>query len=116
MFETLFQSILNEYNKNEILGSIDFSELNATTQNIFENLKQYSGRKLTTDDIPYGSYPTLVCPNQCTNEVVTWQALFYLSLAIFILSAITITLYSIFLRKQYDSLKSRLKVLKYSKG
>ncbi len=77
-------------------------------------LKTYSGNRLRDADIPYASYPSLACPIQCTNEIVTWQAMFYFSLAIFILCAITITLYSIFLRKQYQSLKSRLKALKYS--
>ena len=114
LFGKVFTDVLNMYQNASILGGIDFKDLNTTTFKIFDRLAKYAGKQSSKDLINYGSYPSLQCPTLCNHEIITWQAMFYLSLVIFILSAITISLYSIFLRKQYDSLKERLKVLKYS--
>lgn len=114
LFKDVFDAVLKQYNSTSVLGGLDYDQLNTTASFIFEQLEKYSVKQSSGQLIEYGSYPSLQCPNYCSHEVGTWQAMFYLSLTIFILSAITISLYSIFLRKQYDSLKGRLKVLKYT--
>ena len=65
--------------------------------------------------IPYASIPSLQCPVLCSYDLSAWKTLFFISMSIFILALITISLYTIFLRKQYLSLKTRLKKIKYTK-
>ncbi len=114
LFENVFNTILKQYDDEKYLGGIEFSDLNSTTKSIFEQLRKYTVKKSSQLMVPYGSYPSLTCPNLCDQELVTWQMMFYLTLAVFILSSITISLYSIFLRKQYSSLKKRLNLLNYA--
>lgn len=114
LFENVFNSILNQYNDEKLLGGIEFSQLNSTTRSIYEQLRKYTVKKSSKLMVPYGSYPSLTCPHLCDQELVTWQMMFYLTLAVFILSSITISLYSIFLRKQYSSLKKRLNLMNYN--
>ena len=111
----MFQKNLNLYNNSEVLGSLNFDDLNETANYIFEQFETFTMKREEEELIPYDSYPSLKCPTPCSYELITWQTLFGLSVAIFVLSLITISLYSIFLRKQYAALKSRMKNIKYSK-
>ena len=114
LFERVFNETLANYNKPEILGSLSFEDLAQTSQYIFDQLK-YLTIKRNEVIVKYESYPSLTCPTPCSYELVTWQTLFYLALTIFILALITVMLYSVFLRKQYISLKTRAKNIKYAK-
>lgn len=111
LFETILVKNINSYNDSNILGQLKFESLNATIIDIYNKLKRYTVK--TEEEVPYQQYPSLKCPTPCTYELVTWQTLFGISLSIFLLSLITISLYSIFLRKQYNSLRDRIKNIKY---
>lgn len=115
LFERVFRKNLDSYNNQNILGTLKFDDLNKTANYIFNQLKSFTVKREKNQEVPYASYPSLKCPVPCTYELVTWQTLFGVSCAIFVLCLITISLYSIFLRKQYISLKNRLKNIKYSK-
>ncbi len=104
---------LNSYNDSSILGQLQFGSLNQTAMFIYEKFKKYAEPLSSDEEVPYETYPSLKCPIPCTYELVTWQTLFGISLCIFLLSAITISLYSVFLRKQYNTLRTRIKNVKY---
>ena len=109
LFKNVFQRNLEAYNNSEILGSLSFEDLTKTANYVYEQLEKFTLNKTEEEQVQYENYPSLKCPIPCTYELLTWQTLFGLSVAIFVLCMITISLYSIFLRKQYVSLKSRLK-------
>lgn len=120
LFETVFNETLKEYDNTDLLGDLSFGDLSITSNLIFETLRNYSLQRdlalsASKYSIPYASIPSLQCPTLCSYDILTWQTLFYISLSIFILALITISLYTIFLRKQYLSLKNRLKKIKYTK-
>jgi hypothetical protein len=115
LFKNVFIRNLELYNSTALLGSIPFEDLNKTASFVFAKFEQFTLQRSEADQVPYESYPSLKCPVPCTYELLTWKTLFGLSAAICVLCLITISLYSIFLRKQYIALKSRLKNIKYSK-
>jgi hypothetical protein len=114
----LFGNILNEtlskYNDSEVIGSLSYNDLSTAVRQYYSQLK-YLTEKSDYIIVLYENYPTLACSTPCSYELTTWQTLFYLSLTIFVLALVTVLLYSIFLRKQYISLKARAKNVKYSK-
>lgn len=116
LFEKVFMNTLSKYNDPEILGRLDFDTLNKTALYLYERLKIWTQKREPSNAIPYESYPSLKCPVPCTYEYVTWQTLFYISLIIFVLALFTVSFYSIFLRRQYVSLRNRLKNSKFSKA
>jgi len=112
LFERIFHETLLSYDNSAVLGTLKFEQLNESATYIYDQLKRYTLKQ--DKEIPYKSYPSLKCPTPCSYELVTWQTLFGISLTVFILSVITISLYTVFLRTQYMSLKNRLK--SFSKG
>ncbi len=117
MFREIFTSNLNNYNDPKVLGNLDFETLNKTAQYVYERFKEFTLKKEKIEElIPYASYPSLQCPTPCTYELLTWQSLFGVSLAIFVLCLITVSFYALFLKKHYDTLKRRLKTIKQSKS
>ena len=113
MFGNVSMDILKKYNNSKVLGNINFDEINSVVQAIHKSLEPYHTNAKGVE-IPY-PYPSLKCPTMCSYELFTWQTLFYVSIAIFVLALITVLLYAIFLRKQYRSLKDRLKNVRYTK-
>ena len=112
LFESVLMSSLASYNSSKLLGNTRFEALNRTIGEIYGKLKYLTHKQ--EKEIPYKSYPSLKCPIPCSYELVTWQTLFGISVGIFFLSLVTISLYSIFLRRQYISLTNRIKSIKYT--
>ena len=115
LFKNVFKRNLDLYNNPNLLGSLPYENLSETANFIFAQFEKFTLNQTEEMQIPYDSYPSLKCPTPCTYELMTWKTLFGLSVVIFVLCIITISLYSIFLRKQYGALKNRMKNIKYSK-
>ncbi|RNA11134.1 hypothetical protein BpHYR1_009948 [Brachionus plicatilis] len=115
LFERVFMNTLNQYNDPAILGKLSFETLNKTALYLYERLKVWTKKREPSNAIPFESYPSLKCPTPCIYDLVTWQSLFYISLVIFVLALFTVLFYSIFLRRQYVSLRNRFKNSKFSK-
>ena len=110
----IFNSTLNSYNDPNILGVLGYDDLQEVTKYTFTEFSPYMN--LTRADFNYEVIPSLKCPTTCAYDLLSWQTLFYTSLAVFVLALIAVGLYSIFLYKQYQSLKRRLKATKNSKS
>lgn len=110
----IFNSTLKSYNDPNILGVLDYSDLQNVTEFTYTAFEPYMS--LSRDDFNYEVIPSLKCPVTCAYDLLSWQTLFYTALAVFILALIAVGLYSIFLYKQYQSLKRRLKATKNSKS
>lgn len=111
LFETVLNDTIGAYKTTDYLGSFDPNEFSSLVYNFYSNFKS----EVSDSQVKYGEYPILTCPTLCTYDLITWQTLFGISLAIFILALITISIYSIYLYKQYKALKDRLKSIKYTK-
>ncbi|CAF0705604.1 unnamed protein product [Brachionus calyciflorus] len=116
LFERIFQETLQNYNDSSILGNVEYDLLNRTATQLYERLRQWTVKREKNNSVPYESYPILKCPVPCNYELLTWQTLFYVSLAIFVLALFSVLFYSVFLRKQYVSLRNRFKNSKFSKA
>lgn len=114
LFERILNETLREYESNaDSTGNLDYKTLEALVRGFYSNISDYSNGNI---EVEYEKYPSLKCPTPCTYDLITWQTLFGLSVAIFVLAFITITIYSVYLHKQYSMLRSRLgKSVKYTK-
>lgn len=109
LYDRVFHRLLARYNDPNVLGNVRFDELNHTASFIYQALRPYSIRRDEKGaSVKYEFYPVLKCSVPCNYELSTWQALFYLSIIIFALALVTVILYSISLRSQYESFKQRL--------
>jgi hypothetical protein len=114
LFERVLNETLKEYELNmNLTGNLDYLTIDTIVRDFYLNISDYSNGNM---DIDYDKYPSLKCPTPCTYDLITWQTLFGLSVAIFLLAFITITIYSVYLHKQYSILRDRLgKNVKYTK-
>lgn len=108
LYDRVFTRLLAQYNNPAILGNVKFDEFNQTATFIYRALRPYSVKRDKSSAVKYEYYPSLKCSVPCIYELHTWQTLFYLSVVIFALALITVILYSISLRSQYQSFKHRL--------
>ena len=114
LFDQIFNSTLERYNDPAYLGALSYAQLFKLANFTLASFAPY--RETEKMEFEYSSIPSLKCPVTCTYELLTWQTLFYTSIAIFVLALVAIALYSIFLTKQYKSMKKRLKSIRVSKS
>lgn len=112
LFEKVFMTTLSKYNNTALLGNVNYEQLNKLSVYMLNSMKPYWSKKTKDNVLANEYYPSLTCSTPCNYEKQSWQTLFYLSLTIFILALTTVILYSVSLRSQYRSLKTRLENFK----